>query len=256
MSAALSVLEYDLVGYRRVWRGSVLSSFLMPVLFVVGFGFGVGRFVDATGRLHGVSYLAFIAPGMLASTAVQVAFGESAWPIMSKFQWNRTYHALVAAPLRIVDIIAGDLAYLALRLISTSAVFLAVISAFGAVHSAWAFATPLVSALLGLAIATPLFAYTATITSDSAFALIQRVLVIPMSLFAGVFFPLSQLPAAVRWLAYVSPLWHGVELCRAATLPGYAIGPLAVVGHLAYLLLWAGGGLALAMRTFRRRLAE
>src|SRR5258705_431075 len=135
---ALTVLETNLTAYRRTWRGSVLSSFVLPILFVLGFGVGVGRFVDLGGKLGPVHYLDYIVPGMLASTAVQVAFSESAWPVMSKFQWIRVYHGWVAAPLRIVDIVGGELLFLLVRLVSTAVVFLAVTAAFGAVHSWWA----------------------------------------------------------------------------------------------------------------------
>ncbi|HKT02996.1 MAG TPA: ABC transporter permease [Rugosimonospora sp.] len=252
----LAVLEMRLVGYRHVWRGSVLSSFVLPVLFVVGFGIGVGRFVDTAGGLPGVRYLDYIAPGALATTGLQIAFGESAYQVMSRFQWIRTYHAMVATPLRVADILAGDLMFIALRVLTASTVFLGITALFGAVHSPWGLAAPVVCALLGLAVAAPMHAYTASVRNDSGFTVIQRLLVIPMSLFAGVFFPVTQLPAAARVLAYASPLWHAVELCRAATLPRYPIGPPAVAGHLAYLVLWAGSGFVLATVTFRRRLAE
>jgi lipooligosaccharide transport system permease protein len=254
MAPLLSVLETDLVAYRRTWRASVLSSFVLPILFVIGFGISVGSYVDRGGQLGSVHYLDFIVPGMLASTALQVAFGESAWPVMSKFQWIRTYHAMVASPLRVVDIVGGDLLFLLLRIISTAAVFLLVTSLFGAVHSWWAITVLPVSGLLGVAIAGPVFAFAARVEQDGYFPLLMRLVVIPMSLFAGVFFPVSQLPGTVRWLAYVSPLWHAVTLCRAATLPGFAVSGWAVVGHLAYLAAWAGVGFWLALASFRRRL--
>jgi len=253
LARALAVLEFDLVGYKRTWRGSALSSFVLPILFVIGFGVGVGSFVDAGGRLGDVRYLDYIVPGMIASTAMQVAFGESAWPIMSRFTWVRTYHAMVATPLRIVDILAGDLLFVAFRVVSTAAVFVAVTAAFGAVHSPWALAVPLVAGLLGLATAAPIFAYAALVDTDSYFPLLQRFVVIPMSLFAGVFFPVEALPGALRWLAYVSPLWHGVEVCRAAT---FGSGdPVRLAGHLAYLAASTVVGFWLARLAYRRRLA-
>ncbi len=251
---ALSVLEYDLVGYKRTWRGSVLSSFVLPVLFVIGFGVSVGHFVDAGGKLGQVSYLDFIVPGMLASNALQLGFGESTYQLLSRFNWVRTYHAMVATPLRVGDLLAGDLMFLAFRLVSTSTVFLVITALFGGVHSWWAVTVPFLCALIGLAFAVPIMAYSASVENDGFFALLQRFLVIPMSLFAGVFFPVSQLPVGVRWLAYVSPLWHGVQVCRAATLPQFHLSWLAILGHLAYLTAWATVGFLIAARKYRRRL--
>jgi lipooligosaccharide transport system permease protein len=254
VAAVLSVLETDLTAYRRTWRASVLSSFVLPTLFVIGFGLSVGKFVDRGGQLGPVHYLDFIVPGMLASTAMQVAFGESSFPVFSKFQWIRTYHAMVATPVRVVDIVGGDLLFLLLRVLTTTVVFLGVTSAFHAVHSWWAIAVLPVAGLLGMAVAAPIFAFAARVDQDSYFPMLMRFVVIPMSLFAGVFFPVDRLPEVLRWLAYVSPLWHGVVLCRAATLPGFGVSAWAAAGHVAYLAAWAGVGFWLALRTFRRRL--
>jgi lipooligosaccharide transport system permease protein len=253
---ALTVLETNLTGYRRVWRGSVLSSFVLPILFVVGFGVVVGRIVDVGGRLGPVRYLDYIVPGMLASTAVQVAFGEASWPVMSKFQWIRVYHGWVAAPLRIVDIVGGELLFLLVRVVSSAAVFLAVTTAFGAVHSWWAPAVVPVAGLLGLAVAAPVLAFAAKVEQDGYFPLLLRFVVIPMSLFAEVFFPIAKLAEPLRWLAYVSPLWHAVVLCRACTLPGFGMPWWAALGHVAYLAAWAGTGFWLALVGYRHRLVS
>jgi lipooligosaccharide transport system permease protein len=255
MRRTLSVLEFYLVGYRRTWRGSVFGSFLLPVLYVLGFGLGVGHFVDLGGRLGPVRYLDYLVPGILAATAAQVAFGESAWPVLSRFQWIRTYYAMVAAPLRIIDILGGSLLFVLLRLVLTTTVFLLVTTVFGAVHSGWALTVPVVCALLGLAVAGPVYALAARVETDSYFPLLMRFVIIPMTLFSGVYFPIAALPHAVRWLAYASPLWHAVDLCRAATLRGIHLPWATVLGHLAYLSGWAGLGFWLAIRAFRRRLA-
>jgi lipooligosaccharide transport system permease protein len=108
--------------------------------------------------------------------------------------------------------------------------------------------------LVGLATAAPVLAYAATITTDALFVVLFRFAIIPMTLFAGVFFPVASLPLAARMLAYVSPLWHGVELIRAATLgTATAWGGWA---HVGYLVVWSGAGCALAVHRFARRLAE
>lgn len=248
---ALAVFEYGLVSYRRTWRAGAFSSFLLPLLTMLGFGLGVGAYVDS--GVGGVPYLDFIVPGLIASTALQVAVGESTWPVLGNFEWIKIYFAQAASPLRVGDILAGHLAFVLFRVLTSSLAFLLVAALFGTLHSPWALAVPLLVLLIGLSISTPVFAYSASVRSDSYLALLFRFAVIPMTLFAGVFFPVESLPLVLRWLAYVSPLWHGVDLCRAAAL---GVAPeWSVPGHLLYLAAWAVAGWLLARARFRRRLA-
>jgi lipooligosaccharide transport system permease protein len=250
MSATPYVLEYHLVNYRRTWRGSALSSFILPLLTMLGFGVGVGAYV--TGGVQGVPYLDWLVPGLIASTAVQTAMGESSWPVLSYFAWLRSYFAQAATPLKVTDILDGHLAFVVFRAVAAVAAFLLVASAFGALESWWAPATLPIAALLALAVAAPTFAYSATIRSDSYLAILFRIGMVPMSLFSGVFFPVESLPAVLRWLAYALPLWHGVDLSRAATL---GVAPAwSATGHVLYLAAWAGAGWWLARRQFGRRL--
>jgi lipooligosaccharide transport system permease protein len=249
---AVAVFEYHLVGYRRIWRGTVFSSFVMPVLFFLGMGLAVGSYVDRGGDLD-LPYLQFIAPGLLAFTGLQIAMMESGFPVMGGFKWHRTYFGMAAAPPRVGDVIAGQLAYIAVRVLVGSSVFLLVMLPFGAVGSAWAVITPLVAVLAGMAVASPMFAYSSTVQNPNMLALMFRFGLLPMMLFSGVFFPVEQLPAALQPLAYVLPLWHGVELSRAAVLGIGTAWPATL--HVAYLLLWVAAGFVLARATFRRRLA-
>jgi lipooligosaccharide transport system permease protein len=251
--SALPVIEHLLVGIRRTWRGQVLSSFVLPVLMLLGMGVTVGRYVNRAGAL-GVPYLDYIAPGLLASSAVQIAVAESMWPVMSGFMWNRVFHGMLATPIRPADMVRGESMFLQLRTGLPAASFLLVMLVFGAVHSPWAIAALPACALLTASLTGVILAYTASVTSDNMFALLFRFAVIPMTLFAGVFFPVSAMPAVARWIAYVSPLWHGVELCRYATLGRPSALP--VVAHVAYLGAWAVAGYALAQRRFAKRLGD
>jgi lipooligosaccharide transport system permease protein len=249
---ALAVLEYHLVGYRRVWRGTVFSSFVMPVLFFLGMGLAVGSYVDRSGGLD-VPYLQFIAPGLLALTGLQIAMMESGYPVLGSFKWHKIYLGMASAPPRVVDMVTGQLGYIALRILVAAVAFLLVMLPFGAVASAWVVVTPVVAVLVGLSVATPMFAYSATIRSDNMLAIIFRFGMLPMMLFSGTFFPVSQLPSVLQPLAYATPLWHGVEMCRSAVLGTGTPWPLPL--HVGYLLLWAAVGFALAQARFRRRLA-
>ncbi|WP_238012009.1 ABC transporter permease [Dactylosporangium sp. AC04546] len=252
--ATLAALEYHLVSYRRTWRSSVFSSFALPAMFLVAMGVTVGHYVDARSTAIGVPYLDYIGPGLLASTALQVAIGESTWPVFSAFNWIRTYHAMRASPLTSGAIVRGHLLYILLRVLLATAGFLLVLLPFGALHSWWALATPLPALLVGLACAAPCFAFAAAVDNDGFFAVLFRLAVVPMTLFSGVFFPVEDLPAPARLLAYVSPLWHGVELCRAATLGTPTAWGVPL--HTAVLLLWSAAGYVLALRYFTRKLED
>jgi lipooligosaccharide transport system permease protein len=252
MSAMSSVLEYHLVNYRRTWRSSALSSFVLPLLTMVGFGIGVGSYVR--GGVQGFPYLDWMVPGLLASTALQTSIGESTWPVFSYFQWMRSYTAQIAAPLRVSDIVGGHLAFGVFRVLIATVAFLLIATAFGTMHSPAALLVLPIAALLGLAVATPTFAYAARIPSDSYLAILLRIGVVPMSLFSGVFFPVESLPLLLKWVAYVLPLWHGVDLMRASTL---GVAPQwSALGHVGYLAVWAIGGWFLARRQFATRLVE
>lgn len=248
---ALRVFEYYLVAYRRTWRSSAATSFLLPLLTVLGFGLGVGSYV--TGGVDGVPYLDFLVPGLIASTALQVAIAESTWPVLGNFEWTRAYFAQIATPLRVGDVVTGHLAFVLFRALTVGVAFLIVAGLFGVLHSPWALATLPLVLLLTLATAAPVFAYSASVPSDSYLSLLFRLGVVPMTLFAGVFFPVESLPLVLRWLAYLSPLWHAVDLSRAATLG--VLPPWSIPGHLLYLVAWALGGWLFAWARFRRRLA-
>lgn len=206
------------------------------------------------GGLEGVSYAAWIVPGVLASTAFQMAVGECTYSVLGEFKWTRGAHAMFATRVSAWDMVRGWLAYIVIRVLIAVVVFLLVVWGFGVLGSWWTLVTPLVAGLLALAVAGPVTAFSASIEHDSYFALLFRFVMIPSTLFAGVFFPVEQLPALVRPLAYASPLWHGVELSRAATLGSAPPWPVWV--HVGYLVVFAVGGMWWAAAAFRRRLQD
>ncbi|MDQ1666755.1 MAG: lipooligosaccharide transport system permease protein [Actinomycetota bacterium] len=246
---------YWLAQYRRTYRGTVFTTFLEPLGFLAAIGLGLGTLVDngsGPADLAGVGYLAFIAPGLLAATAMQAAAFESTYPVMGSIKWHRTYHAQLATPLRVVDLLAGHLLFVLLRLVISVTVFLGVMAAFGAIGSSWAVLALPVAVLTGMAHATPIFAFAAAQENDAGFAMLFRFGIVPMFLFSGTFFPVSQLPDILQPVAWVTPLWHGVSLCRDLSLGHPHLGSALL--HLAVPAVWTVAGFLLARRVFHRRL--
>ncbi len=253
MIGAVRMVQRNALVYSRVWRGSVFSSFLQPTLFLLAMGLGLGAMVDAGGASlpGGVRYAEFLAPGLLAAAAMQAAGFESSYPVLGKMTWHRNYEAIVATPMRVSDLVLGELAWLAVRLTTIALAFILVMTAFDVPRS-WhvILAVPAV-VLTGLAFAAPIMAYAATLKSSSTFNVMFRFVLTPLFLFSGVFFPTSRLPDWLERAAWLTPLFHGVELVRGVTLGAVPAKWPIHVAVLASLMLT---GILLAQRTFRRRL--
>lgn len=253
IALAARPLEFFFAQYRRVWRGTAISSVVTPVIFLLAFGFGLGTLVDRTTDLpEGISYLEFVAPGLLAATAMQIASFEASWPVLSAIKWSRQYHAMLATPLRVGDLLLGHQAFIASRMLMTAVVYLAAIAAFGAVNSPLGLLAIPVTVLVGVAFAAPIAAWGAYTETDASFVAIFRFLILPMFLFSGTFFPIERLPTVLEPLAYATPLWHGVDLCRQLTLGDVDLASAGV--HLAYLVTFTAVGLMAAYYSYRRRL--
>jgi lipooligosaccharide transport system permease protein len=256
MEAALSVraLRCWLTAYRRTWRSSVWTSVFGPAFYLSAMGLGLGTLVNSRGTagLGGVSYLAFVAPAILAASGMNTAMGEATWPVFGSVKWNKIYIAALATPLRPGSIFRGHLAFITMRITMNAAFVTLLTWAFGAVRSPWvALAWP-AAVLTGLAFAAPIAAWAVTVKTDYPFNYLYRFGMVPLMLFSGTYFPLSQLPGWLRPLAYATPLWHGVDLCRMLSL-GHPAWP-AALGHLGYLSAVAAAGIWAGAITYRRRL--
>jgi lipooligosaccharide transport system permease protein len=249
----LRVVEREFQVWRRLWRGAAASMFLNPVLFLAAMGLGLGSLVDAhSGSVGGVTYLQFVAPGLLVASAAQLAAGESLWPVVAGVKWIRFYHGIVATPIRASDVFGGFVVWNAMRTMMSASVFLLVAALLGAIASWWGVLAIPVAALTAAAFCAPLGAFSITQETDFAFPIIMRLGILPLFLFSGTFFPISQLPNWLEPIAYFSPLWHGVALARAATTGDFAFLP--TVGHVAALLAFVVVGAWFGVRTFTRRL--
>lgn len=252
---AVRVLERELQVYRRLWRGTLFTYFVGPVLFLGAFGLGLGGLVNArSGTVAGLSYLQFVAPGLLAATIMQSAANESLWPVMAGMKWIRFNHGMAATSLRPGDICIGALLWVGLRSTMSAAVFLLVAAVLGALVSPWAVLALPVAVITGLAFAAPLHAFSAHEETETRFTLVLRFVIQPLFLFSGTVFPVTQLPTALQVLAWFSPLWHGVALCRACTTGQFE--PLLDLAHLVILLAFVAAGGRLAVHAYGRRLAS
>ena len=192
---------------------------------------------------------------MLAAQAMTTVFGEVTYPVMGMIKWQRTFYGMIASPLSVNEVIVANLGFVVFRVATTSAVFLAVMTPFGVFESWWGVLLAFVAQLLiGLAFATPVYALSAGLKDESAFALVFRLGLIPLFLFSGAFFPIQNLDPALEALARATPLWHGVDLTRMLVL-GTVDWPLALV-HVVYLSAFAVAGYLLTVRQLRRRLID
>jgi lipooligosaccharide transport system permease protein len=249
----LRAYEHWLAQYKRVWRGTIGTSLINPLLYLTALGVGLGTIVDASPNAPaGVPYLDFIAPGLLAAAAMQTATTESSWPVVGALKWTRTYYAMTATPLTERDVLIGHQLFVVTRVFTASAAYLLIVTLFGAVSSWLALLAVPVAVLIGTSFSTPMAAYAVTRERDASFPPIFRFVIVPMFLFSGTFFPVERLPLLLEWLAYATPIWHGVDLCRDLTLGRAELLPS--LGHAAYLLAWTVGGLLVARRAYRKRL--
>src|SRR6266850_244821 len=256
MAGLTHVIEHRAVQYRRTFRSSVFTSFLSPLLFLTAMGIGLGGYVDRSGgaALGGLTYLQFLAPGLLAATVMQSAAFEATFPIIGGLNWQRTFHAMYATPLSPRDIALGNLAWMAIRLAMIASVFTLIIVAFGAAHSPLVVLGIPVAVLTGMAFAAPIAAFSATQRTPNKFNVIFRFGITPLFLFSGTFFPIEQLPSFLQPSAWLSPLWHGVDLTRGLVLGTIVDRPLVMAAHLVVLLTIVAVSSWATVQTVGRRL--
>ena len=239
----------------RFYLGTVIATAVgTPVLYLFAFGVGLATLINKNvGPVPGITYIEFVAPALLASAAVLVAMEEYTFGILLGLKWGQTYIGMNASPITPRQIVDGTMIFVAIRMFVTTSIYFIVMVFFGAVHSPSAVLTIPVGMLGGFAFA-PVAAYAATISEDRGqFAIVQRVVILPLTLFSGTVFPLTQLPVFLQWIGWVSPLWHASELGRQ-----FVYGPtepiwLTVI-HVVYLAGLGVLGWQLCVRNVARRL--
>lgn len=253
MNTTLRMYERSARVYRGVWRGSVFSSFVNPLLYLVAMGIVLGTLInERAGGVAGVSYLEFLAPGLLAATAMQTGAGDSAWPVLAGIKWQKYYVAALASPLTTRDLVIGHLAWVATRVALVSVIFVAISVALGAMTLAGGLLAVIPAVLTGLAFAGFITWFAATQEDGIGLTNLFRFGIMPLFLFSGTFFELSKLPEWMQPIAYATPLWHGVELTRALAI---GVDPtFSRATHAGVLVAFIVVGTALAVRQFEKRL--
>ena len=247
-------LSYHLARFRMGGRVTLLFMLLNPLLTLGALGLGLGSLVDdrSVSSLQGVEYASFLAPGLLAATAMQTAAGWSLWPVLGGVKWDGTFVAQTATPLRPVDVLIGQLGINTVFVLIGITMTFASMLVFGAVESFWGVLALPAGLLVGLAHAAPITGFSVGRESDAAFPLVFRLGIMPSYLFSGTFFPTSQLPDALERFAQLTPLWHGVQLCRSLTTGDVSV--LGALGHVAWISVFVVVGFWYARGQFEKAL--
>jgi lipooligosaccharide transport system permease protein len=243
--SALRMLERSILVYRRIWV-VIFSGFFEPVFYLFSIGVGIGKLVGDVSGPGGepVTYASFVAPALLAASAMNGAVYESTFNIFFKMKYGKVYDAILSTPMLPRHIAVGEIAWSLGRGLIYAIAFLIVITAFGFVRSAWAVMAIPAAVLIGFAFGAVGMAATTFMKSWQDFAIINMI-TLPLFLFSGTFYPLEVYPEAIQTIARFSPLYHGVELIRASTL-GYF--DVSILGHLAFLLGMGAIGVAVTAR--------
>ncbi len=229
---ALRLVERNLLVFRNSggWL-VILSGFFEPLLYLAGIGFGVGALV---GRVGGVPYSMFVAPALMASSAMNGAVNETTFNMFYKLRYLKLYDTVLATPLGLLDVALGEVTWALMRSITYAVSFVVVMAALGLITSPWAALAAPAALLISIAFAGAGTLTTTFMRSWQDFAAVQVVL-LPLFLFSGTFYPLSSYPGALQVLVQLTPLYHGVHMLRSLTTGAVDASLLVDVGYLVVL---------------------
>jgi len=253
------ILEARIRGMLKFGWVIIAVTILNPLLYLISIGVGVGSLISHNIGPHGidgVSYLTFIAPALLAASAIQSAQDEVVFPTFQGFKWNRIFFGMNATPQTGSSIAGGVFLAAMVRTIFGVGVYSAILYLFGAMNSPHSYLAIPIAIFSGAAFGAVMLACAAyTENEDKFFTIVGRFIIGPMFLFSGTFFPITNMPVVVQIFGWISPLWHSIELGRYATY-GHRISMTMVVVHFTYLLAMLVFGLLFAFRQYSRKLEK
>ena len=230
-----------------------------PVLYLVSIGLGVGAYIDKnTGGMgvDGVSYITFLAPALLVTAAIQGAIDESVYPTLEGFKWNKIFFSMNSTPLSGNHIATGVFLNSLIRVIFTAVIYWFVMLAFGVLESPRAWLAIFTAVMAGAAFGALMQALAGMLENeDIFFTVLQRFVIMPLFLFSGTFYPLTNMPIYLQWIGWISPLWHATELGRWLTY-GHEISTLMLYTHFIFLNSLLLIGIIASRRIFTRRLGK
>jgi len=244
------VWRRNLLVWRKLAAPSLLGNLADPLIYVLGLGYGLGSMLPQVG---GVPYIAFLAAGMVCSSTMNSATFEAMYSAFSRMHVQRTWDAIMMAPLDLDDVVLAELVWAATKSVLSGAAILAVVWLLGLTHSLLSLWVLALVPLVGVAFGALALVVTAMARSYDFFMYYFTLIITPMSLLCGVFFPIDQLPAAFQAVAAFLPLTHAVAIARPLLL-GEIPGQLAL--HALVLLAYAAAGFYAAAVLFRRRLLK
>jgi lipooligosaccharide transport system permease protein len=246
----IAVWRRNWLVWRRLAVPSILGNLADPLIMLFGLGYGLGAMV---GEVHGSSYFAFLASGFVATSTMYAATFEALYSAFSRMHVQRTWEGIVNAPMTLDDVLAGEWAWAATKALAAGACLLVIVAAFGYTSPARAVLALPIVVLVGLAFAALGLAVNALASGYDFFSYYMTLVLTPMMMLSGVFFPVERMPEAIQLAAMALPLYHGVALIRPL-LQGEFAPQLAL--HAGVLAAYAIVGFYAATVLTRRRLLK
>lgn len=244
------VFYRNLKVFLKTWKANITFNFIDPVLYLWAMGFGLGAYIT---KIHGLPYINFLAPGLIASSAMFSTTYEMTYDSFTRMTYHKTFHAMVATPVSMDDVVMGEIIYGTFKGVLYGTVFLTVTLLFGLVKSPLALLVPIALALMAVAFSILSMLWTSLAPNYDSFGFFFTLVISPMFLFSGIFFPIESLPTGVRILSWLTPLYHTVEIVRPLVL-GQVTG--ALWGHIGWLVGFIVLTLKLPLTMVKNRLIQ
>ncbi|MGC4082217.1 MAG: ABC transporter permease [Vicinamibacterales bacterium] len=250
---AWRMVQRSLLVYRHGWM-VIFSGFFEPLFYLLSLGIGLGGMIP---QVDGLSYTAFVAPGLLASSCMNGAISDGLFNVWFKLHYQKTYESILTTPMRVADVALGELLWTLTRGSLYAGGFMTVVLLLGETRGPRILLSPLAvlalpaALLIAASLSSMALALCSIVRRREDFEYVMGLIVMPMFLFSGIFFPIAQMPSAARWVVEIVPLYHAVELLRACTTGRF--GPI-VLWHVLYLVGVGTLAFSVAMRWFERKL--